>query len=375
MRHHSVGGKVTKPTRTEATTMISSTSRRKIQDAALKDMKQIDQKSMQQGQESASDVKLKKYEMMLNFKNQMTGQVLFSLILVVAAAYPFALPQLFIVLTIVAMSIRMYDYWFVQPRKIYFLLDFCYMVNAACCGYLLLPSSFQNPRIDAVLYALADGPVAFALYCWSFPWIMWSQEYYITVLIHVLPGLAMYAHHHLPRLSSWSQIASCASLLQTGKTVLRFSGCIIDNADDTNHGPMPGHWMAISSIWLIAVPLLWVFVHLVCYFAMVHLIFQKKIDKDDCYTSLTVFYVLEKRHKGNPWARVALRTFVGSKLRRMLTYGFWMMLSSFLSLLVFTPSYYSWHIASMYQIGKILLPLHKGIKLTCKMSKSMIIEN
>lgn len=59
--------------------------------------------------------------------------------------------------------------------QVFFLIDFCYFVNLATVVYLLW---FPNDaRVEALVYALADGPVAGALVAWQCPWLFGSAEH------------------------------------------------------------------------------------------------------------------------------------------------------------------------------------------------------
>jgi hypothetical protein len=55
------------------------------------------------------------------------------------------------------------------------LPDFCYFVNAAAAGHLLL--SPDDPRAEALVYALCDGPLAAALAAWQCAWVFGDSEH------------------------------------------------------------------------------------------------------------------------------------------------------------------------------------------------------
>ena len=57
----------------------------------------------------------------------------------------------------------------------FYLIDFCYFVNVAAVIYLLwFP---EHKGFEALVYALADGPLAGALVAWQCPWVFGSAEH------------------------------------------------------------------------------------------------------------------------------------------------------------------------------------------------------
>lgn len=55
------------------------------------------------------------------------------------------------------------------------MIDFCYFVNVATAIYLLwFP---QHTGLEALVYALSDGPLAGALVAWQCPWVFGSEEH------------------------------------------------------------------------------------------------------------------------------------------------------------------------------------------------------
>ncbi|EFJ47524.1 hypothetical protein VOLCADRAFT_105085 [Volvox carteri f. nagariensis] len=67
--------------------------------------------------------------------------------------------------------------------------------NLACCAFLLFRP--EDPRLEAAVYVLCEGPLAAALIAWQCAWLMVSPDHVISVLIHLMPGLAMYCHRYL----------------------------------------------------------------------------------------------------------------------------------------------------------------------------------
>ncbi len=55
-----------------------------------------------------------------------------------------------------------------------------------------LMSGSTDFRAKAMLYSLADGPLAAALIAWQCSWVFSSPSHSISVLLHLLPGLALF---------------------------------------------------------------------------------------------------------------------------------------------------------------------------------------
>jgi hypothetical protein len=60
-------------------------------------------------------------------------------------------------------------------RWLFFCIDFCYFVNVAAAAFLL--AAPDDPRLEAAVYALADGPLAGALVAWQCAWVFGDSEY------------------------------------------------------------------------------------------------------------------------------------------------------------------------------------------------------
>ena len=287
------------------------------------------------------------------------GTMLYAVLIFVASAYPFVLPYVYIVFFLVAMPMRVYDFLVKQPENSMFLFDFCYWVNALCFLFLLSPPSWQYGRIEAALYALADGPVSFALIAWQNAWVMSSQEHTISVLIHLLPGLAMFSHRHMPRLSSWSQIETCAPLFQHAKTALQFPACVSMQAPESSqmlHNP--GNTILVS---LIGLPLVFYLIWQTIYWFVVQVLLKSYIQKNHLDTSFKCLARRERR-KNSIWSRLVLS---GSTNAQILKFGIFQTLFTLGTLILFIPTYFSWHVAFLYQTAKFLIPTYFGARHMC----------
>jgi hypothetical protein len=59
--------------------------------------------------------------------------------------------------------------------QVFYLIDFCYFVNIVTAVFLVwFPN---NAQLEALVYALADGPIAGALVAWQCPWVFGSGEH------------------------------------------------------------------------------------------------------------------------------------------------------------------------------------------------------
>lgn len=299
----------------------------------------------------------------LSVSSLTVGTMLYAVLIFVAAAYPFVLPYVYILFFVVAMPMRLYDFLVKQPENCMFLLDFCYWVNAMCFVFLMLPESWQDGNIESTLYALADGPVSFALLAWQNAWVMSSQEHTISVLIHLLPGLAMFAHRHMPRLSHWGQLEDCAPLLQHSKTALEFPACVSMQARlmPQHVHAVAGNWVSMTCIWLIGMPLLFYSIWQCVYWILVQVVLRRYIQRNHLDTSFKCLARRERR-KQSIWSRMI---FAGSTRDQIVKFGVFQMLFTLVTLLLFIPTYFSWHVAFLYQTAKFMIPTYFGARHMC----------
>jgi hypothetical protein len=269
------------------------------------------------------------------------GSAMFASLIFLAAAYPFALPHAFLAFLAVALPYRIYHFTIITPHNAFFLGDFCYSINLAVAAFLLAPPRRQDPRLAAALYVLAEGPVAAALSAWQCAWVFSSAEHTVSVLIHLLPGLAMYAHRHLPRLTSWAQLAGCAPRLGAAATALQFAGCVADAAPAPLAPALP---LDRPALWLLAAPMAFFAAWQALYFLVVQvacgpLIRRRRLD--------TSYRCLARRaaRADNALARLVLR---GSTARRLALYAALQAAFTVAALLAAAPTYYSWHAAFVW---------------------------
>lgn len=290
------------------------------------------------------------------------------------------------------MTCRVYDFVARGTPRGYnrlFLLDFCYVVNTLVALWWLvyqyqyrwdaadlvhlegerfskrkflktiLKRLVTMDRVGVVLYALSDGPVACALIAWQNSWVMHSQEHIISVLIHLLPGLAMFSWNHLPRVE-WSALKACSHLLMSPETALQFGYCASSSSTATRRT-----YQEDDALWLIGVPMLVYVVWQALYLLVVEVLLAGYVRRRGLDSS---FLCLRRRElrKGDAsvWNQIV---FTGSRSRQVLAFAGVQALFTFGSLLVFVLTYYWWTAGLAWQVMKFLLPLHFGARYTSRM--------
>jgi len=312
----------------------------------------------------------------------------FALLIFISAAYPFLLPWVYLAFFVVFMPIRYYDFIVrgrPRGRNKLFLLDFCYWVNAATAVYFLgsINTSWDAAdltrldgerfskrkflkalvkrvvlvdRVGVALYALCDGPVAMALLAWANAWAFHSQEHVISVLIHLLPGLAFFSWMHLPRVE-WASLKACSTLLAMPETALQFGACAT-----LSSAPAERSHKEDGAMWLIGVPMLFYLSWQVWYLLVVEVALADYVERNDLDTSFKCLGRREGR-KGDAsiWNRLV---FTGSRWRQLLAFAGVQGLFTLGSLLIFVPSYRYWGVGLAWQVVKFAIPLHFGAQYT-----------
>jgi hypothetical protein len=141
---------------------------------------------------------------------------------------------------------------------VFYLLDECYFVNA--CVLLFLLARPNDAHLEALAYSLADGPLAGALAAWQCPWVFSSAEHTTSVLMHLLPGLAVFAHrHHTPHgLRGWAGLRTSLGAMLGGRKLRPWAA----------PPPVPQQPDRLA-LWLVGAPLLFHVVWQVAYFLVV----------------------------------------------------------------------------------------------------------
>lgn len=117
----------------------------------------------------------------------------------VVLEYPQHYGQYYVLLVSYLMALRLYMY--ARNRWLYFLIDFCYFVNATCfISVLYLPDNSSLWRLN---YAVSNGTLLGALLAWRNSLVFHSLDKVTSIAIHLLPALLTY-------LERWSdQSAMC----------------------------------------------------------------------------------------------------------------------------------------------------------------------
>ncbi|KAL4442073.1 hypothetical protein ABPG77_011334 [Micractinium sp. CCAP 211/92] len=256
------------------------------------------------------------------------GTALFGGLLALAGAAPWALPRAFLLFAGTALPWRAWRFAVAQPRNAPFLLDFCYAVNAAVAAFLCLPPGWRSAQLEGAVYALADGPVAGALVAWQVAWLFASADHTVSVLVHLLPGLAMAAHRHVQHGQSAGSASAAAPALEGRAAVL----------------------------WLLAAPLAFYAAWQAAYFLLVQVLARGHIVRrrlDTSYRCLT----RRAARADNVWARLVL---CGGVARRLVAYGLLQLAFTVCTLLLFLPTYFSPRLACLWQAAKFLVPVWYG---------------
>ncbi len=99
--------------------------------------------------------------------------MLFGALMFLCGARPDLLPAAFLLFAATAFPARFVSYY--HQKWVFFTIDFCYFVNAAVVLHLLFTP--DSARAEALVYALADGPLAGALCAWQCAWVFGDAEH------------------------------------------------------------------------------------------------------------------------------------------------------------------------------------------------------
>lgn len=327
----------------------------------------------------------------------MRGFLLFGSLAFVTGAAPWALPALYLAWAAVALPLRVHE--FVTTRRAAFLLEFCYVslsrereregwVDVAERGMRIKKTTHHQgatrrplslfplnthgplPSLSISLYqwinlatialllgppvpasweasgrALADGPIAAALLVWQCPWDFGSWSAGTSVLLHLLPGLALYARtHHPPPVDAPEFL----------KTLLASPGAVAARAA-TTPPTFASLWLApfaVYVVWQVAYGLILQASPLRDY------ILARKLD--------TSYRTLARRAAGakNVWARICRGSDgTAPPLRKVMGYGFLQVLFTAFTLGVAAPAHATHATTVVWQAAKFAVPLYFGARV------------
>ncbi|PNH10790.1 hypothetical protein TSOC_002421 [Tetrabaena socialis] len=102
--------------------------------------------------------------------------LLFLLGLVAVLVYsPSLIPLAYLGFAAIAFPHRVIT--FHKKRWTFYLVDFCYFANAACCAFFL--AAPEDARAEAAVWALCEGPLAAALIAWQSAWLLGSPGHVV----------------------------------------------------------------------------------------------------------------------------------------------------------------------------------------------------
>ncbi|XP_046346230.2 glycerophosphocholine acyltransferase 1-like isoform X2 [Haliotis rufescens] len=115
----------------------------------------------------------------------------------------FLIPYFYSVTAPILLLIRCIMYWLCKWQ--YFLLDFCYFGNITC--YVFIWAFPQQPEFFCVLFALANGPITWALVLFRNSLVFHSFDKTVSIYIHLMPALLSFTIRWYPEETSklWYQ--------------------------------------------------------------------------------------------------------------------------------------------------------------------------
>jgi len=97
---------------------------------------------------------------------------------------------------------------FTTKKWHYFLLDFCYYINALCLLYLTLTHVCPWPALFRVVFALSNGPLLVAIAVWRNSFVFHSVDKVTTTLVHALPPCLTYSVRWYPVMTDGTPFAA-----------------------------------------------------------------------------------------------------------------------------------------------------------------------
>eukprot|EP00878_Enallax_costatus_P016007 GHUV01016783.1.p1 GENE.GHUV01016783.1~~GHUV01016783.1.p1 ORF type:complete len:261 (+),score=62.45 GHUV01016783.1:953-1735(+) len=166
-----------------------------------------------------------------------------------------------------------------------------------------------------------------------------------SVLMHLLPGLALFAHrYHTPSgIRGWQGISQYLMQLVHGHVV---------PAGQVPQLAAPKHQL----LWLVGAPLLFYITWQGIYFLIVQVLCRSFI-KQNGYETSYICLARRAAKTNNFWNRLVRR---GSITRRILMYGLLQLLFTVICITVFLPTYHLYALAFVYQVVKVVFPVYYG---------------
>mmetsp|Transcript_3008 Transcript_3008/g.7455 ORF Transcript_3008/g.7455 Transcript_3008/m.7455 type:complete len:368 (-) Transcript_3008:383-1486(-) len=297
--------------------------------------------------------------------HHLAGTCLLSALALLAGAAPQLLPHATLVFLGVALPWRVVR--FTRKAWAFFLVDYCYAASLAVFAFFLaLPWLHQQSGstgsstgtlvqgVAAALYVLSEGPLAGALIAWQCAWVLESHDHAVSVLVHLLPGLAMFAYTH-----HWPQPASSHTL----RSVLQLTlapGASQHSSPDAPSGMSSRQAMHVQGAaavqWLVIAPLAFYMAWQLLYFLVVQVLFRPLIRARRYDTSYNCLARRAARSESG------LNTLVrsGSVARRITMYGALQLGFTIVTGAWAAATYYCYPLAVAWQVVKWVAPLYYG---------------
>lgn len=159
------------------------------------------------------------------------------------------------------------------------------------------------------------------------------------MLIHLLPGLALFAQRHFPPPEAASHIRWLSLPQYTGE-----------------HDGSATFW------WFLVAPFIFYATWQTVYWFIVQVCCQHYIKKHGCETS---YSCLAKRaaKTNNVWNRIVRK---GCKARRLCMFGGIQLVFTLACLLLFIPLYHSFCLSCIWQVVKVAVPVYYGSRYQCE---------
>ncbi len=216
-------------------------------------------------------------------------------------------------------------------------------INLATIALLLGPP--VPPAWEAAGRALADGPIAAALLVWQCPWDFGSWSAATSVLLHLLPGLALYARAHHPPPASVPGVLR-ALLASPGATAARA------HSTPPTFTSLWAAPFAVYCVWQVLYGLILQASPLRAY------ILSRRLD--------TSYRTLARRAAGadNVWSRLCRgRDGKAPAARKVAGYGFLQVLFTAVTLGAAAPAHANHASAVAWQAAKFAVPLYFGARV------------
>ncbi|KAF8406853.1 hypothetical protein HHK36_005974 [Tetracentron sinense] len=128
------------------------------------------------------------HERFIDKVTHLLGVLAFGAFCFILGSRPQDIPYVYCLFYFTFVPLRWIYYRFKKCH--YYLLDFCYYANTIFLVMLLFYP--RNKKLFMVCFSFAEGPLAWALIVWRCSLVFSSVDKFVTVLIHLLPGIVFF---------------------------------------------------------------------------------------------------------------------------------------------------------------------------------------